>query len=495
MKSAPNLTSMITVLSSGTRGNSYPGTSARISESHPSSRSTSPPRAFDGSPTFRNKQKLKAMSVPEGGPGGRVAALPALAKVSEDAEDKGFFPERLSLTVRLVESDDILAHVEVRRTSSLALLRQTVALAVGLSCPLRLSCGSRNIAGISTVQDAGLEEGDIIEVTCGSPTVITASTDFLAMLWSPAGGKSSLTFEGHTNQVMSASYSPDGQLVATASTDNTARIWCGDSGDCLYELKGHKGPVYTAAFSPDGRLIVTASHDRLIKLWNAHGGQFLKTLKGHTRTVHMANFSPDGATVLSASDDGTAKIWDSLTGACLWTIDGHSGPVYGANFSPDGALVVTASCALSAKMWRVAKQELEMELSGHTEWLRSAAFSPDGKWVATTSGDSSARLWDAQSGTCIHTLTGHTDWLRSAAFSDDSKLVATASKDGTAKIWSTETGDCVTTLDNGVWVRCVAFSPGSPSGSASAAALSFCTELALHGRGLGARAIHCELCE
>ena len=58
--------------------------------------------------------------------------------------------------------------------------------------------------------------------------MLTASVDNTARLWEAESGKLLATFQGHTDTVSSAVFSPDGRRVLTASEDNTARLWEAD---------------------------------------------------------------------------------------------------------------------------------------------------------------------------------------------------------------------------------------------------------------------------
>jgi hypothetical protein len=92
----------------------------------------------------------------------------------------------------------------------------------------------------------------------------------------------------------------------------------------LLTLKGHTAQVGSASFSPDGSRIVTASMDKTAKVWDTTMGAEVLTLKGHTDSVRSASFSHDGARVLTGSADKTAKIWDATTGAEVLMLKGHT---------------------------------------------------------------------------------------------------------------------------------------------------------------------------
>jgi WD40 repeat protein len=100
--------------------------------------------------------------------------------------------------------------------------------------------------------------------------------------------------------------------VVTASYDRTARVWNATTGQVIATLEGHTGDVNSAAFSPDGLRVVTASYDHAAWLWNTAVGQPIAKLEGHSDCVNNAAFSPDGQRLVTASEDRTARANDRL---------------------------------------------------------------------------------------------------------------------------------------------------------------------------------------
>jgi WD40 repeat protein len=272
----------------------------------------------------------------------------------------------------------------------------------------------------------------------------SGSSDETIKLWDVATGREVRTLSGHTDNVRSVAFSPDGRLLASGS--------CGQrdsSGDCIQDeiklwdvatgrevrtLSGHTDNVRSVAFSPDGRLLASGSWPE-IKLWDVATGREVRTLSGHTYGVSSVAFSPDGRLLASGSLDETIKLWDVASGSLVRTLSGHTDNVRSVAFSPDGRLLASGSTDATIKLWDVATGREVRTLSGHTDEVNSVAFSPDGRLLASGSDDETIKLWDVATGREVRTLSGHTSYVLSVAFSPDGRLLASGSTDATIKLW------------------------------------------------------------
>ncbi|MDE0313890.1 MAG: hypothetical protein OXM61_03230, partial [Candidatus Poribacteria bacterium] len=118
----------------------------------------------------------------------------------------------------------------------------------------------------------------------------------------PEGAKMRIG-KGGINEI---AYSPDGSKLAVASAIG---IWIynAQTGQELDLYTGHTAEVLSISFSPDGTTIVSGSDDKTIRLWDTNTGEHIRTLSGHTNSVNGVSFSPDGTTIVSGSDDKTIR--------------------------------------------------------------------------------------------------------------------------------------------------------------------------------------------
>jgi WD40 repeat protein len=310
--------------------------------------------------------------------------------------------------------------------------------------------------------------------------IVSASDDMTIRIWDVQTGKQiGLPLQGHTNNVNSAAFSPDGKRIASASDDMTIRIWDAELGKQIgLPIQGHTDNVNSVTFSPDGRRIVSASDDKTIRIWDVETGkQIGLPLQGHTDKVNSAAFSPDGKKIVSASsdfrpsgrriisdsEDNTIRIWNAETGEQIGLpIKGHTRSVSSVAFSPDGKQIVSASYDKTIRIWNAETgKQIGSPLEGHNFDINSVAFSPDGKRIVSASSDETICIWDTETRKLIGLpLKGHAHVVSSAAFSPDGKSIVSASSDKTIRIWDTEKSKQISMLliGHAKVVRSVAFS-------------------------------------
>ena len=194
-------------------------------------------------------------------------------------------------------------------------------------------------------------------------------------LWDTQSGAAKATLRGHRKNVRCLAFSPDGQTLASGGSDHTVKLWDvastgpGTDGPRReYDvekgtLRGHSSDVHSVAFSPDGQTLASGSRDRTINLWDLTSGAQKATLKGHSSYVFSVAFSPDGQTLASGRFDHTVKLWDVASarqgadgpsagyGAERATLKGHSQAVKSVAFSLDGKTLASGSGDYTVRLW------------------------------------------------------------------------------------------------------------------------------------------------
>jgi len=260
---------------------------------------------------------------------------------------------------------------------------------------------------------------------------------------------------GHTGDVLSVAFSPDGHTLASASVDHTVRLWDVSDPSAPRPLGSPidqgTNAVLSVAFAPDGDTLAGAGGDSTVRLWDVSDPSAPRPLgsplTGHNGDVLSVAFSPDGHTLASADQFGAVRLWDVSDPSAprpLGSPIDRGTTVHSVAFAPDGRTLASAGSDHTVRLWDVsdpsAPRPLGSPLTGHTDIVWSVAFAPDGRTLASASWDSTVRLWDVSDPSAPRPLgsplAGHTDGVRSVAFAPDGRTLASADDlDYTVRLW------------------------------------------------------------
>ncbi|KAI4734073.1 WD40 repeat-like protein, partial [Aureobasidium sp. EXF-12298] len=126
-------------------------------------------------------------------------------------------------------------------------------------------------SGWVTSLATSLEKGRDADCLVFSPNMLlSASRDKTLIIWNLTRDETSYGYpkrslHGHSHIVSDCVISSDGAYALSSSWDKTLRLWELSTGQTTRRFVGHTNDVLSVSFSADNRQIVSASRDRTIK--------------------------------------------------------------------------------------------------------------------------------------------------------------------------------------------------------------------------------------
>ncbi|KAI9104065.1 hypothetical protein DFS34DRAFT_606844 [Phlyctochytrium arcticum] len=278
--------------------------------------------------------------------------------------------------------------------------------------------------------------------------VISGGGDDKAYLWRLDTGETIAELTAHSDSVVVAAFSADGQYAATGGMDGKIHVSAIPSGTAVVTLEGPT-EITWIGWHPRGPVLVAGSEDGTVWMWKIPSGQCMNVFTGHVESSTCGQFSPDGKTIVTGSTDGSLIHWDPSTATAKLKITGedarfHSAAITSLAVHHDNQLVLTGAQDGTARLVHLGNGRILAAFDSHTESIESVGFSKTHPFAATSSVDGSITIWD------INTLQSrvsvrHTDAVTQIKWHPTQPLLISASTDRTIKVWDARTGECLKT--------------------------------------------------
>lgn len=199
--------------------------------------------------------------------------------------------------------------------------------------------------------------------------LITSSGDQTCGFWDVTTGQRISVFggefpSGHTADVLSVSINnSNSNMFVSGSCDTTARLWdIRIASRAVRTYHGHTGDVNTVKFFPDGQRFGTGSDDgtcRLFDMRTGHQLQVYQQRRGDNEvdapTVTSIAFSISGRLLFAGYSNGACYVWDTLVAEVALDLGSqqnkHEGRITCLGLSADGSALCTGSWDKNLKIW------------------------------------------------------------------------------------------------------------------------------------------------
>jgi WD40 repeat protein len=227
--------------------------------------------------------------------------------------------------------------------------------------------------------------------------VVGGGVGFLA-IFDPARGRLITPLQGHSQVVLTPTFSANGQLMATAGAGDAVLLWTLRSGRPQGSPRRYypSGGAWDLSLSPDGRTLAVAALG--VEIVDVASLRRRTILPGSETVRMLARFTPDGRFLVGGSLEGWTRLWSTDTWRpATRKLAGHAGEVAWESVSPDGRMLATGSTDGTARLFDLATQRpVGTPLPGPPERQNAPVFTPDGAYLFVITDAGRAYRWEIQ---------------------------------------------------------------------------------------------------
>ena len=254
--------------------------------------------------------------------------------------------------------------------------------------------------------------------------------------------------------------------TAFGFNDGTVQLYTLTDRKLYATLTGHTAQVNSIVFSPDGSKLITGSNDMTVRIWSIADKRLLQTLTGATSAVTSVRYAAasgsDPARVLSfESASGTMRVWNADTGAVLtYAKPGAVPPLQTydpalhyllTNINSSGGHIVLTN-AVTGKSSVLAP--------GFKQPVTGALFSEDGSELYVDNFSSgNAVVLNTTTHEPVRSITLPASKVRVYAFSTDATQLAIGLTDGELYLENLSTGQETKSRPFYTQINSIAFDP------------------------------------
>jgi WD40 repeat protein len=205
-------------------------------------------------------------------------------------------------------------------------------------------------------------------------------------------------------------------------------------------LAGHLDDVLKASFSPDGQRVATCSYDSTLNVYDLNGN-LLHHYEGHSGLIESFDWSRDGKALISCGTDGTIRTWDAINGGVIQVREAGEVDMDALVTLSDGSYVVGDN---DGKVSIITSSGSEDQYQGHSTGVKRIIVDRSEKRLLSLGYDQVVVLWELGDGGTLREIKRSTYpeivWARSAAFFGENKAVF-ATFGSTYAIWDLGSGE------------------------------------------------------